>query len=70
MLRCNETLSRDVLNALTARIAVLDERGIIVDVNDAWSRFASDHGAAGDVEGHRIAHVQAQRLGEPLFHAQ
>ncbi|MGZ5474180.1 MAG: diguanylate cyclase [Thermoanaerobaculia bacterium] len=48
MLLCNEALSRDVLNALTARIAVLDERGIIVDVNDAWSRFASDHGAAGE----------------------
>ena len=36
----HDTLARDVLNALSANIAVLDARGTIVAVNDAWIRFA------------------------------
>jgi len=39
------TLAHDVLNALTANIAVLDARGDIVAVNDAWIRFARANGA-------------------------
>lgn len=39
---------RDVLNALRASIAVLDARGIIVAVNDAWSAFARDNGATDE----------------------
>lgn len=35
----------DVLNALTARIAVLDRDAGIVLVNDAWRRFANENGA-------------------------
>lgn len=35
----------DVLNALTARIAVLDRDGRIVLINDAWRRFANENGA-------------------------
>jgi diguanylate cyclase (GGDEF)-like protein len=35
-----DALARDVLNALSANIAVLDARGTIVAVNDAWIRFA------------------------------
>ena len=34
----------DVLNALTAHIAVLDHNGDIVLVNDAWTRFANENG--------------------------
>jgi diguanylate cyclase (GGDEF)-like protein len=34
----------DVLNALTASIAVLDQSGVIVAVNDAWKRFARENG--------------------------
>ncbi|HEX6086932.1 MAG TPA: diguanylate cyclase [Thermoanaerobaculia bacterium] len=37
--------ARDVLNALRASIAVLDSQGIVVAVNDAWSRFARENGA-------------------------
>ena len=40
-----ETSPVDVLNALTANIAVLDQRGIIVGVNEAWKRFARENGA-------------------------
>ncbi|HJQ35567.1 MAG TPA: diguanylate cyclase [Thermoanaerobaculia bacterium] len=35
-----DALARDVLNALSANIAVLDAQGTIVAVNDAWIRFA------------------------------
>jgi len=34
----------DVLNSLTAHIAVLDARGTILAVNQAWERFATDNG--------------------------
>lgn len=34
------------LNSLDVQIAVLDEDGIIVAVNDAWVRFAAENGAA------------------------
>ncbi|HEX7136685.1 MAG TPA: hypothetical protein VF219_02515 [Vicinamibacterales bacterium] len=34
----------DVLNALTAHIAVLDRDSGIVLVNDAWTRFANENG--------------------------
>ena len=40
-----ETLARDVLNALTSHIAVLDRNGVIVAVNEAWRRFAAENGA-------------------------
>jgi diguanylate cyclase (GGDEF)-like protein len=38
-------LARDVLNALSANIAVLDAGGTIVAVNDAWIRFARTNDA-------------------------
>jgi diguanylate cyclase (GGDEF)-like protein len=41
----NEVFVIDVLNALTASIAVLDDRGVIIAANDAWKRFARDNGA-------------------------
>lgn len=33
----------DVLDALTAHIAVLDEHGVILGVNEAWRRFAREN---------------------------
>src|SRR5688572_21656955 len=39
---------RDVLNALRASIAVLDARGVVIAVNQAWIDFARRNGAAGD----------------------
>ena len=39
-------LAADVLNSLTTHIAVLDSRGVIVLVNDAWKRFAQDNDSA------------------------
>lgn len=40
----NEAFVIDVLNALTASIAVLDQSGVIVAVNEAWKRFARENG--------------------------
>jgi signal transduction histidine kinase len=37
-------LLRAVLDALSAEVAVLDARGIIIDVNRAWRRFARRNG--------------------------
>ena len=43
-LRRSEVFAKCVLNALAAHIAVVDEQGTIVAVNDAWRRFARENG--------------------------
>lgn len=43
-LRASEGLNRSVLNALPAQLAVLDEAGTIILVNNAWTDFAQQHG--------------------------
>jgi PAS domain S-box-containing protein len=45
-LRASETFVRNVLDSLTAHIAVLDEHGKIVAVNQAWHRFARENGGS------------------------
>ena len=37
--------TQDVLNSLLAHVVVLDERGVIIAVNEAWRRFARANGA-------------------------
>lgn len=44
-------LSRLVLDSLTAEIAVLDNRGNIVAVNDAWKQFADENGGTTEATG-------------------
>ena len=44
MIQSEVTLASEALNALSAHIAVLDARGVIIFVNAAWSRFASRNG--------------------------
>lgn len=39
---------RSSLDALTAHIAVLDESGTILEVNEAWRQFSSENGLTGD----------------------
>ncbi|MBX0326736.1 PAS domain-containing protein [Oscillochloris sp. ZM17-4] len=43
-LRDAEGFSRTILNSLAQRIAVLDDQGVVVMVNDAWHQFAVAHG--------------------------
>jgi diguanylate cyclase (GGDEF)-like protein/PAS domain S-box-containing protein len=40
-----------ILNSLTAHIALLDIKGIIISVNDAWRRFASANAIRGSGDG-------------------
>lgn len=42
-LQASEAFNRAVLDSLNAEIAVLDRNGVIVAVNQAWRRFASDN---------------------------
>jgi PAS domain S-box-containing protein len=44
-LRESESFVRNVLDSLSAHIAVLDDEGTIVAVNRAWLRFATENGA-------------------------
>jgi len=46
-LRKSEAFVRTVLDSLTAHIAVLDESGTIVAINQAWRRFAEENGGDG-----------------------
>jgi len=48
-LRGNEEFIRGVLNSLPQEIAVLDEAGVLIAVNEPWERFARENGGAPDV---------------------
>lgn len=43
-IRKSESFNRGVLNALSSHIAVIDGKGKIVAVNQAWDRFSSENG--------------------------
>ncbi len=49
LLEKSEEFNRAVLDSLSDNIAVLDERGVILAVNRAWSQFALDNGAPQSV---------------------
>ena len=42
-LKVSEQFKSAVFNSLPSEIAVLDRRGVIIDINDAWSRFSLDN---------------------------
>jgi len=58
-LRQSETFNREILDSLTAHIAVLDREGRIVLVNEAWRRFAAHdrHGLICDCVGENYLSV-------------
>lgn len=45
----NSTVTQDGLNSLSAHVAVLDQDGCILAVNEAWRRFARENGGM-DIE--------------------
>ncbi|MBX3354698.1 MAG: PAS domain S-box protein [Phycisphaeraceae bacterium] len=47
----SERFSRATVDALQAHVAILDERGTILAVNEAWRSFASANGSTGAFEG-------------------
>jgi diguanylate cyclase (GGDEF)-like protein/PAS domain S-box-containing protein len=44
-LRLSEQFNKSVINSLTAHIAVLDQNGVIIAVNEAWKNFARENGS-------------------------
>ena len=46
----SDDLARTVLNALSAHIAILDEKGIILETNRAWRLFAINSGVPEDFD--------------------
>jgi diguanylate cyclase (GGDEF)-like protein len=44
-LKASEFFIKGVLNSLTAHIAVMDGQGTILDVNEAWKKFAQENGS-------------------------
>lgn len=49
-LRESENFNAAVIDSLTKEIAVLDARGVIIAVNEAWMRFGANNGAGGALE--------------------
>jgi len=43
-LRDRDNFNTSILNSLTSHIAVLNEHGVIIAVNNAWRQFAQDNG--------------------------
>lgn len=50
-LRQSSQFNQDVIDSITAHIAVLDENGEITAVNNAWRQFALDNGADWSMKG-------------------
>lgn len=50
-LRQSEALKASILSSLENHIAVLDKRGIIIEVNGAWTRFARENGMTAESTG-------------------
>ena len=51
------------LDALSSHIAILDEDGVIVEVNAAWNRYARENGFEGD--NHGVGDTYLQVCGSP-----
>ena len=67
-LQQSEVFAKSVLNALTSHIAVVDEQGTVVAVNDAWRHFARENGGtdpAVHVGANYLAVCQASLQREP-----
>ena len=73
-LQQSEIFAKSVLNALTANIAVVDEQGTIVAVNEAWKRFARENGGV-DPDGYvgtnylAVCHASLQEGPDALVEA-
>ncbi len=69
-----DTAANSLLNSLAVIVAVLDSRGVIVAVNEAWKRFARENGSP-DPQYYLGANyldtcwAALQRSGDPLIEA-
>ena len=65
-LKENARFTEDILDSLTAHVAVLDQDGTIIEVNEAWRRFGRENGApadANDFVGTNYLEVCASAVG-------
>ncbi len=53
-----------ILDSITAEVAVLDEQGNIIAVNDAWNRFARENGGAENTTGVGVNYFQVCRSAD------
>jgi PAS domain S-box-containing protein len=60
-LQGSDSLKGAILDSLPAHIAVLDREGVIIAVNDAWSRFAVENGATVGAAATGINYLQVCR---------
>src|SRR3954469_16010596 len=59
----SEALLRSTLDSLSAHIAVLDGRGTILAVNNAWRQFARESGYQGDGYGVGVNYLSVCEAG-------
>ena len=64
-LRQSEALKSSILSSLENQIAVLDERGIIIEVNEAWARSAQENGMTMETTRVGADYVEALRRFAP-----
>lgn len=57
-------LSQQILDSLTAEVAVLDEQGAIVAVNKAWRQFAAENGGSEESTGVGVNYLEICRRCE------
>lgn len=53
-----ERFIQSALDALSAHIAILDENGVILGVNEAWQRFAVENGYRHDAQGVGVNYLE------------
>ena len=57
-LRLSEAAQRDVLNALPAHVALLNESGKILSVNESWREFARNNAMSGSDFGVGVNYIE------------
>ena len=60
-LRRNEALKGSILSSLENQIAVLDKRGIVIEVNESWTRSAQANGMTDETAGVGADYLAALR---------
>ena len=53
-----ENVSRQILNSLSAHVAILDKHGTIIETNQAWKKFALGNGLQGFPDSININYLQ------------
>lgn len=62
----NDPLARTIFDSLSANIAILDDKGVIMATNRAWQRFAGNNNMEGDFDsiGYNYIEICENSTGE------